>query len=91
MTLTNVYTAPVQAIVSTITACNQINTGAIRISVAVAGAADDPKQYVVYDVPLRTNETQAYTLGITLSAGDIIRCYSNCGCVSFNIFGVELA
>ncbi len=92
-TLTAAYTVPgaTQAVVSTITACNRdpVDT-TIRISVAVAGAADSDEQYLVYDAPLEGVETKAFTLGITLGAADVVRVYAALATVSFNIFGVEL-
>ena len=90
--LTACYTAPSKAVVSSFTACNRsaANDALIRMSVAVAGAADDPKQYVYYDLPLFAVDTFIATIGITLSAGDVLRAYSSTGEVSFNFFGVEI-
>lgn len=92
-TLTAIYTVPAStdAIISTITACEQ-NGGAttIRISVAVAGAADATKQYIVFGAALQANETKAFTLGMTLTATDVVRVYSASGFVSFSAFGVQL-
>lgn len=91
--LTAVYTVPAltQATVSSISICNQNATGIVfRISVAVNGAADDPKQYLYYDLPLLENDTFVATVGMSLAAGDVIRVRSNTANVSFNVFGVEL-
>lgn len=91
-TLTDAYTVPsaTTTVISTITITNRSATAtSFRISVAVAGAADDNKQYIAYDVPISGNETIAYTMGITLSAADIVRVYATLATLSFNIFGVE--
>ncbi len=91
-TLTDAYTVPgsTQAVVSLVTACNQSATAtAIRISVAVAGAADTPAQYVVYDLPILGNETIELLKGVTLGAADVVRVYNTLATVSFNIFGQE--
>lgn len=92
VTLTSMYTVPPLAstVVSTIVVCNQAGTPTTyRLSVAVAGAADAAIQYITYDVPLLANETQTLTLGLTLGAADVVRCYSGSGSVSFSAFGAE--
>lgn len=92
--LTAVYTVPAltQAVVSTITVCNKNAASAtFRLSVAVAGLADDPKQYLYYDLPLIGNDSFVATLGIALGAGDIIKAYASTANLTVNVFGVEIA
>lgn len=92
-TLTDVYTVPASttATVSTIVVCNtSAVSDTFRVSVAVAGAADETKQYLYYDVPIPANDTFAATLGVTLAATDVIRAYSNSGDLAINIYGVEV-
>lgn len=92
-TLTDSYTVPAltQAVVSTITVCNQAASSATyRIQVAIAGAASATKQYIAYDVALAANSTQTMTLGIGLGAADVVRVYASSATVSFNVFGVEI-
>ena len=91
--LTDAYTVPAatQAIVSSFTMCNEGAATKTRLSVAVAGAADALSQYLVYDAPLNANETQGFTLGVTLGPGDVVRAYSQGGSVAFSIFGVQLS
>lgn len=90
-TLTALYTVPAltTAVSSTITVCNQGVATSFRISVAVAGAADAPKQYIAFDVDLALKEVRAFTLGVTLGAADVVRVYAGTATVSFNIFGAE--
>jgi hypothetical protein len=91
-TLTDTYTVPgaTTATISTITVSNQSATAtSFRISVAVAGAADTPKQYLYYDIAIAGNDTFATTIGITLGAADVVRTYNTLATLSFNIFGVE--
>lgn len=91
-TLTDAYTVPAltSAIVSTITVTNRSATPtAFRISVAVAGAADNNIQYISYDVAIGANETKSFTLGVTLATTDKIRVYATLATLTFNIFGVE--
>lgn len=93
-TATTLYTAPAatQAIVSTISICNE-NATAItyRISVRVAALADATKQYIAYDVSLPANTTDTLTLGITLAATDVITVYCSSTAVAFNAYGSEIS
>lgn len=90
--LTTLYTAPARTTVSSITACNQSSTipANIRISVAIAGAADTAAQYIIYDTVLQSNEARAFVIGITLANTDVIRVQSSTGTVSFQAFGVQV-
>lgn len=89
--LTDIYTAPSKAVGSSLTICNR---GAaeikVRVSVAVAGAADTAAQYVYYDLPIPGNDTFIATIGWTLAASDVVRVYSDIAAASFNLFGVEV-
>ena len=92
-TWTNAYTVPAatSATVSSIVVANRSAVAtSFRISVAVAGAADGPKQYLYYDVAINGNDSFAATLGITLAATAVIRVYATLATLSFNIFGVEI-
>jgi hypothetical protein len=93
-TATTLYTVPAatQAIVSTITVCNQTSTaGTYRIAVRVAGAALAAAQYLAYDVSLPGNATDTLTLGVTLGATDVVTIYASAATFSFNAFGSELS
>ena len=90
--LTDAYTAPSQVTVSSIVVCNQSSTeDKFRISIAVAGAVDNSKQYLYYDASISENRVLIVTSGITLGSTDVIRVYSTNGTISFNIFGVEIS
>lgn len=91
--LTDAYTcATTGAVISSVVICSRSPSvvAFVRISVAVGGAADDPSQYVYYDLPMPPNDTFIATVGISLRTGDIIRVYSDQAVISFNIFGVEI-
>ena len=93
-TSTTLYTVPsaTQAIVSTITVCNQAATaGTYRIAVRVAGASLAASQYVAYDVSLPANTTDTLTLGVTLAATDVVTVYASSANFSFAAFGSELS
>ena len=96
-TLTDLYTVPAatEAVVSSIVVCNTAQQGSpsdafIRISIAIAGAADADKQYIVRDIKLLKNETLPLTIGVTLAATDVIRIFSDQTKVSFQVFGTEI-
>ena len=89
---TSLYTVPssTSAVVSSLVVCNRSSVATtFRVAVRVAGAALDDKQYVFYDAPLPGNETMIATIGIALSAGDILSVYAAAASVSFSAFGVE--
>lgn len=91
-TLTALYTVPAatSAVASSLTVCNQAgSSGTFRVSVAVAGAADNAKQYLCYDVTIAANTTYTFTLGVTLATTDVVRVYASSTSQSFNLFGVE--
>lgn len=92
-TLTTLYTVPAatSTVVSSIVICNQ--SGAqitFRISIQIAAAADNAKQYLYYDLPLLGNDTFIATIGVTLATTDVIKVYANGTSVSFSAFGVEV-
>lgn len=90
-TLTDLYAAPISAVISTLKVCNQdANPTTFRVSIAVAGAADATKQYVYYDVPIDGNDSFSATEGWTLGPADVVRVRSASGLCSFNLFGVEV-
>jgi len=93
-TLTALYTVPAStvAVASTLVVCNRNNSNVtFRVSVAVAGAADDPQQYVYYDTVLLKNDSVFATIGLTLGAADVVRVYASTTGVSFALYGVEVA
>lgn len=92
--LTAIYTVPAatQAVVSSITVCNESAAAAtFRVSVAVAGAADNAKQYLYYDLSLPGNDTFIATIGLALGATDVVRAYASTANLSFQVFGVEIS
>ncbi len=91
---TTAYTVPAatQAVISTITACNQGSLSAnVRIAVRPDGDTLAAKHYLVYDVVLAAGQTAAFTLGITADASDVVTVQSSTANVSFNVFGTEIA
>ena len=93
-TNTDIYTvgAGKQAIVSTITVANR-SAGAksYRIAVRPAGVTLANQHYLAYDVAIAANDTTALTLGITLTATDVVTVYASTADLSFGIFGSEIS
>lgn len=93
-TLTTLYTVPAatSVSVSSIVICNRSSTAtSFRISIAPAGAADALTQYLYYDVPISGNDTFVATIGCTLAATDVVRCYATLATLTFSIFGVQVS
>jgi len=93
-TLTDLYTVPASTstTASTLAICNRTGSSVnVRVSVAVAGVADAPEQYLLYDFKVLKNDAVFMTLGITLAATDVVRVYTDTSGVSFSLFGVELS
>lgn len=92
-TLTDAYTVPAatSVTVSTICVANRTASNAdIRISVAIAGAADSDEQYIAYDLQVLKNDIFYATIGLTLAATDVVRVYTDTAGLSFSLFGVEV-
>ena len=92
-TLTALYTVPAatSAVLSTITVANRSATAtAFRLSVAVAGATDNDKQYFAYDAAIQGNEALTFTIGVTMATTDVLRCYATLATLTFNAFGMEI-
>ena len=93
-TATDVYTvgSGKQAIISTITVANRSATArTYRIAIRPAGATLANEHYIAYDVSLAANDTTALTLGITLTATDVVTVYASTTDLSFGIFGSEIS
>lgn len=91
-TTTTLYTVPNlnQTTVSSLVICNRTGGSlSYRVSVHVADAATDDKQYLYYDKTLAANETFSAVLGLTLNQSDVVKVYASNTGLSFNMFGVE--
>lgn len=90
---TTLYTVPAstQAVCSTLSICNKAAaSGTFRVRVKVNGAADDDKQFVVYDAPIGAKDTLLLTFGATLGAADVVVVYASSADMTFQLFGSEL-
>ena len=87
-TLSPLYTVPTGKTFTGRIVCTC--TGAdttVRVSVAPGGAADEPKQYVLYDSELLAGGSIA-TAPLDLDAGDVVRVRSVSGAVNFHLTGI---
>lgn len=89
---TALYTVPSgkAAICSSLVVTNRSSTtDTFRIRIAVANAADSTRQYVAYDTQILPNAVVPLTLGMTVSATDVVYAGSAAGNCSFQMFGDE--
>lgn len=92
-TLTTLYTVPAatSTAISTLVVCNQAaSTATFRISIQVAAAADNAKQYLYFDTTVGANDTFASTIGVTIATTDVVKCYASSTTLSFTLYGVEV-
>tara|TARA_R100000541_G_scaffold13454_2_gene22447 strand:- start:136 stop:474 length:339 start_codon:yes stop_codon:yes gene_type:complete len=91
-TVTVLYTVPdmTQTTVSSIVAANRTGSAiTFRLSVHVAGAGADDKQYLFFDKSVAANDSLSIVIGITLNQADVVKVYTSAVDMSFNIFGCE--
>lgn len=90
------YTVPsaTSAVVSTIVIANRsASTRTYRLAVKPAsGTTIADEHYIAYDIAIAANDSTALTLGITLAAGNSIRCYASASSsLTFTAFGSEIS
>lgn len=93
-TLTALYTVPAAttAIVTTLNITNRSATGTtFRISHALAGAADNDKQYLYYDAAIGGNDCVQVTTAMPMATTDVLRVYAGAATLSFSVYGEELS
>ena len=91
-TITVLYTVPdmTQTTISSIMAANRTGSAiTFRLSVHVAGAGADDKQYLYYDKSVAANDSLTIVIGITLNQTDVLKVYASAVDMSFNVFGCE--
>lgn len=94
-TLETLYTVPgsTSTVLSSINICNRTSASkAVRIAIRQNGAIISNQQYIAYDLAIAANDSVALSLGVTLSAGDVVSVYaSSASSVSWNLFGSEIS
>jgi hypothetical protein len=92
---TTLYTVPAstEAIVSTLSVTNvTANDQTFRLFVVPSGSGAGTNNAIAYDAAIPANSFTAFTLGLTLSAGDLVVIASGfADAVTFQAFGTELS
>ena len=81
-----------EVIISTIVIANR-NAAAdsFRIAIQTEGDSIANKHYIAYDVPVAANDSTTLTLGITMSATDVLSVKAaTADRLSINVFGAEI-
>ncbi len=87
-TLTDAYTVPVGSNFEFkyVVANRSVTATSFRVSIAIAGAADDNKQYVAYDTAITGNDIYDSPV-FFINATDVIRVYATLATLTFTITG----
>tara|TARA_R100000544_G_scaffold20619_1_gene10053 strand:- start:292 stop:621 length:330 start_codon:yes stop_codon:yes gene_type:complete len=91
-TTTVLYTVPnlAQTTVSSLVICNRSGSAiTFRVTVHVANASANDKQFLFFDESLAATTTRTVVIGMCLSQADVMKVYVSAANVSFNLFGVE--
>jgi len=92
-TATTLYTVPSlkETIVSTLVVANRSATvAAYRIAVRPAGESLANQHYIAYDITVGSLDSTTLTLGLTLTATDVVTVEATTANVSFSLFGSEI-
>lgn len=92
-TTATLYTVPTgwQAVVSSISVCNQsTSTATFTIAVQPGGTTLTAKNYINYGTSVLPNDTVILSMGMTMSATDVLSVFSNTSTISFSAFGSEI-
>jgi len=90
-TSTDIYTVPdgTEAEV-VVVICNRTNGAqSFRLSLAVAGATLDTKQYLYFDTSIAANDSKVADIGIRLQARDVVRAYVSDTAMTVSALGSE--
>ena len=90
---TNIYTVPAgkDAIISTVVIANRSATAATyRVAIRVAGTALANEDYIAFDAAVLGNDSITMTIGITLTATDVITVRASSADLSFSVFGSQV-
>jgi hypothetical protein len=91
---TSLYTVPAatETVVSTIAVCNRgSSSGTYRIAVRPSGASIANQHYVAYDASLEAKNSETWTIGVTVTATDVITVRASSADFSFSAFGSEIS
>lgn len=92
-TATTLYTVGSlkNTVTSSIVVSNRGATGTtFRIAVRPSGATLANEHYLAFDTGILANDAVALTLGVTLSASDVVTVYAGNANLTFSLFGSEI-
>jgi hypothetical protein len=92
-TNTTLYTVPSlkETIVSTLVVANRsLSAVNFRLAVRPAGVSLANEHYIAYDVNVGGGDATTLTLGLTLTATDVVSAYAGTADLSFSLFGSEI-
>lgn len=92
-TVTVLYTVPVgkQSVISSLVVANGgVVVSNFRIAVRPNGEGITTRNYIALDVDIQPKSVTSFTLGITLSATDVISVSASSGDLAFSAFGSEV-
>jgi len=91
---TNLYTVPsgTSAVISSFVVVNTTDTAAMAHAyIRVVGAPATSSNEILHSATIAANSTAAFTLGITMGAGDIITVRSDTtNAIAYHAFGTEI-
>lgn len=96
-TQTNVYVVPAatEAVISTVTICNQSASNAsfslIMMPASVFASPAGAAHFLIRGAVVPAADTLVLTMGLTANAGSVVAANTNSGNISFGIFGSEIA
>jgi hypothetical protein len=91
--LSTLYTVPgaKEAFISTLSICNfGATTANVTVAVRADGAAIDPKQHILYNIPIVPADSLFLTLGLSVDQNDVISVSSTTSSIAFGLFGSEI-
>jgi hypothetical protein len=90
---TTLYTTPssTQTIISTLVVSNRSGSAvSYRIAVRPNGETLANKHYIAFDITVGAGDSTTLTLGLTLSASDVVTVRASSANLSFSAFGSEI-
>jgi hypothetical protein len=96
-TQTNVYVVPAatEAVISTITVCNQTATNS-SFSIAVMDSSEfnasaPAHSFIIRGAVVPAADTLVLTMGLTVNTGAVLAANTNSANISFGVFGSEIS
>jgi hypothetical protein len=88
----DLYTVPAatSAVASTLSICNRGVSTTFRVAVRPTGASITNEHYIVYENAINANDSLFLTIGVALSATDVVTVRAGTANVSFSLFGSEI-